>query len=855
MSHGHGGNIRELAEAAGKDEAEILDFSANINPLGPPPWLRPLISRSLDRVVHYPDPDSTELVGAIARRHGISPGRVVAGNGTSQLIFTLCRIVERDRALVPVPAYIDYARAARRSGCDVTELPLRAADSFHPDFERIEDNLHDSDLVFLGRPNNPTGIGFKREALLRLAGRHRGVLFIVDEAFIDFTPDQKGCAGCAPENVVVLRSMTKFYAVPGLRLGYAVASADLARKLRNALPPWSLNVFAQRVGCRVLADVDYAERSVELVQRERGRLMRELQEMQGLTVFPGEANFLLVRIDTEATSARELARRMLDDHGMALRVCDNFGGLDDRFFRIAVRREEENRRLLAALSEEFGGNSISPPSNSRTPSIMFQGTSSSAGKSVMTAALCRILLQDGFQVAPFKAQNMSLNSFVTLDGRELGRAQAMQAQACRLEPDVRMNPVLLKPNSDTGCQVIVNGRPVDNMSVTEYVDYKPEAFRTVKEKFDSLAAGHDVVVLEGAGSPAEINLKHHDIVNMRMAEYADAPVLLVGDIDRGGVFASFVGCMELMEQWERELVGGFVVNKFRGDPSLLDTAFQYVHRHTGKDVLGTIPFMEDLGLPQEDSVEFKSGPLDDRPVSDEAVEVVVLDLPHISNFTDLDALRLEPDVRVRIARPRDDVGRPDAVILPGSKNVMGDLQTLCDSGKAETVAELARTGKTELVGLCGGFQMLGREIGDPHGVESTGRAQKGLGLLPVETSLAPRKTLRRVEGTHLPSQCSVTGYEIHHGRTDSGGARPIIRAEDGRLLGAAAPDAPVWGTYLHGVFDSDRFRRWFIDRLRRRRGLAPKGDVQVEYDLEPALDRLAEVVRRNIDMERIYELL
>jgi adenosylcobyric acid synthase len=491
-----------------------------------------------------------------------------------------------------------------------------------------------------------------------------------------------------------------------------------------------------------------------------------------------------------------------------------------------------------------------------TPAIMFQGTSSNAGKSVLTAALGRILLQDGLRVAPFKAQNMSLNSFVTRDGGEMGRAQVVQAQACRLDPDVRMNPILLKPNSDTGSQVIVLGRPVGNMEVLDYVRYKANAFEAVKEAYDALARDYDVMVLEGAGSPAEVNLKHHDIVNMHMARYAKAPVLLVGDIDRGGVFASFVGTMEVLAEWERSLVAGFVVNRFRGKKELLDDAIEYTLRHTGRPVLGVVPNLSDLGLPEEDSVSFKNGLFDEAgPRDSDSVEIVVIDLPHISNFTDFDALRAEPDVRLKVARSASDLNQPDAVIIPGSKNVIGDMEYLLRTGIAGKIRELTDGDRTELVGLCGGFQMIGAKIADPYQIESSGRTLDGLGMMSMTTVLAREKTLTLASAVHLESGLTVRGYEIHHGQSEPDGVEPLLEHPEGRSIGARSPHKRIWGTYMHGIFDADAFRRWFIDRLRAHRGLPVKGAILAPYDLEPALDRLAQVVRESLDIQHIYGLL
>jgi cobyric acid synthase CobQ len=486
----------------------------------------------------------------------------------------------------------------------------------------------------------------------------------------------------------------------------------------------------------------------------------------------------------------------------------------------------------------------------KRPAIMFQGTSSNAGKSILTTALCRILLQDGYRIAPFKSQNMSLNSYVTHDGGEMGRAQVVQAQACHIEPEARMNPVLLKPSSDVGCQVIICGKPVGHMSVEEYVRFKPEAFRAAQEAYDSLSKEYDAIVLEGAGSPAEVNLKSHDIVNMKMARYAQAPVLLVGDIDRGGVYASFVGTMEVLEEWERALVAGFVVNRFRGRESLLREAHEYTERHTGKMVYGVVPYVSQLGLPEEDSVTFKgTSTVKERDLT-EGVDIALIDLPHISNFTDFDALRNEPDVAVRVVRSPRDLGFPDAIILPGSKNVLEDLACLRQSGIDKAILGLAQT--AEIVGICGGYQMLGTRIDDPAGIESACREIQGLRLLELSTTMAVEKTLVCSVATHCSGH-SVRGYEIHHGLSSGSSLPPVVVRSDGVVIGTGTD--LIWGTYLHGIFDADEFRRWFIDRLRKRRGLAPLGKICAPYDLEPALDRLAETVRKSIRVDEIYRLM
>lgn len=849
----HGGNLMEWARLSGRRPEEILDFSANINPLGPPQWLRSVISSTLESVVHYPDPHCTRLVRAAARRYRAEEDQILVGNGSTELLHLLPRAVGLPKAVIPVPCYGDYLSSSSTAGMTIETIALEERSDFATDLGRIASHLSGHEMVFLSNPHNPTGLLLQGKDLRELAREHPSSLFLVDEAFGEFVEEMDSLTRYRPENVVVLLSLTKIYAIPGLRLGCAIANSQVAEAVRSLQPPWSVNTLAQAVGERALQDLDYVEQSRKYVAEQREVLRAELEGLGGLRVFPSRANFLFVRLDRSDMDAPALAKRLLSE-GIAIRVCDNFMGLDSRFFRVAVRREEENQRLCNALRRALGLK-VRKSKDRRPPALMFQGTSSNVGKSVLTAALCRILLQDGYRVAPFKAQNMSLNSFVTRAGGEMGRAQVVQAQACRLEPDVRMNPILLKPNSDIGAQVIVWGKPVGNMDVADYVRYKPKALKAAKEAYEELAREYEVMVLEGAGSPAEVNIKHHDIVNMRMAQYAGAHVLIVGDIDRGGVFAAFVGTMEVLDQWERAMVAGFVVNRFRGQQDLLQEALDYTLLHTARPVLGVVPYLPDLGLPEEDSASFKSGLLDQAPAEEHALEILVVDLPHISNFTDFDPLRLEPDVRLRIARAPQDLILPDAVILPGSKNVIADMEYLRHRGLALKIQELVRQGKTELVGICGGLQMLGTRIADPHCLESDGRTARGFGFLDISTILASEKILRRVKATHIASGLEVRGYEIHHGMTRRESVLAVLRLEDGSLDGAVSPDGMVWGTYLHGIFDADEFRRWFVDRLRVRRGLSRIGKVCARYELEPALDRLANEVREHLDIRRIYTFM
>ncbi len=850
----HGGNISVLAAQAGLRPDQIIDFSASINPLGFPEWLRPLISSRLEDIVNYPHPRAEELVNAACVRYGSRPEEVLTGNGTAELISLLPGSLHYRQALIPIPAYTDYEKSCLAAGVDVEHFKLNPDTGFQLDPDELAPQLGKAKLVFICRPNNPTGIDCSGHRLRLLARRFPECLFVVDEAFGDFVEDFDSLSFDRPDNVLVLLSLTKMFAFPGLRVGIALADPEVARSIASRQPDWSVNTLAQAAGAKALLDEEFVLRTRKYIARVREELKNSLAELSGIKVYPGRANFLLLRLNHPTLDAPGLARELLRRHGLAVRVCGNFQGLDNSYLRAAVRGPDENSLLVRAMQRILSGGDSFPvrSGQKRKPAIMFQGTGSNAGKSILTAAMCRILLQDGYQPAPFKAQNMSLNSYVTKEGEEMGRAQVVQAQAARLEPDVRMNPVLLKPGSETGCQVIINGRPVADMDASKYVNYKSHAFAAARKAFRSLADEYDVLVLEGAGSPAEINLKSHDIVNMAMAKYAEAPVLLVGDIDRGGVFASFVGTMEVLAEWERKLIRGFVINKFRGDPSLLMSAFELTRMHTNRQIFGVIPFMHDLELPDEDSVSWKEGVTVKLNNEEECVVIGVADVPHISNFTDFDALSLEPDVRLKIVRTPDELNKLDALILPGSKNVIKDFKWLQQNGLLSGILQMAAARKAEIIGICGGMQMLGRMIADPYAVESKEQGTDCAGLLELTTELERKKTLCRVSATHLASGLEVSGYEIHHGKSRISGS-PLLRLADGKYEGVRSSNKLVWGTYLHGIFDADEFRRWFIDQLRLKKGLRPVNKILYAHNPEQALDRLADKVRECLDIKRIYK--
>lgn len=535
--------------------------------------------------------------------------------------------------------------------------------------------------------------------------------------------------------------------------------------------------------------------------------------------------------------------------------------------------------------------------NRRAKAIMVQGTMSGAGKSLIAAGLCRIFAQDGLAVAPFKSQNMSLNSAVTPHGFEIGRAQALQAQACGIPAEPAMNPILLKPTTDVGSQVIVMGKPVANMAARDYFKYKTSLIPTVRVAYDDLASRHDVVVIEGAGSPAEINLKRNDIVNMGMAKMAASPVLLVGNIDCGGVFAQLVGTHALLEDDERRMLKACVINKFRGDVTLLQPGLDELERRMGVPVAGVVPYTP-LDLDDEDGFSAMQGP----DAANALLDIAVVRLPHISNFTDLDALAALPEVRVRYVSHAEELGRPDLVVVPGTKATLGDLAWMGEHGLDAALRQHAEAGGLVL-GICGGYQMLGLEIHDPLEVEGGGR-QEGLGLLPVRTTFTQEKTLCSSVGATLQlegpfaslSNLNVAGYQIHMGQTRLEGGTPFCLLADagdaegntvqactcsndndtaydqrgctrcnGKLSGDAAQLAyedgcvagTVMGTYLHGLFDSVPFTQALIDMLLARKEMS---GVRINAQdraarREQQLDMLADTLRTSLDMDLVYRIL
>lgn len=485
---------------------------------------------------------------------------------------------------------------------------------------------------------------------------------------------------------------------------------------------------------------------------------------------------------------------------------------------------------------------------------MVVGTSSGAGKSITVTALCRVLTKDGYKVSPFKSQNMALNSFVTKSGLEMGRAQVVQAYACMIEPEAYMNPILLKPTTDRKIQIIVNGKSIGNMSGIEYGKFKTSLKPEIMKSYDYIRENYDISILEGAGSPVEINIKGEDIANMKMAEMAGSPVILVADIDRGGVFASIYGTIMLMSEKERARVKGVIINKFRGDINILKSGLEEIEKLTGVPVIGVMPYTN-VDIEDEDSVteRFK------RFQKKKGINISVIKLKHISNFTDIDALRMVEDISIKYINSVDEMGEEDIIIIPGTKNTIDDLKELKDNGIATEIIKASKNGKV-IIGICGGFQMLGEKIKDPYGIESEIKEIPGLGLLELETVMEKEKNTTQYEGKL--SNCTglleglegekIKGYEIHQGVTF--GNESKVNDED-RIV-TVVKGENIFATYLHGIFENEKITRNILNKVRAKKGieLQVKGITFDEYR-EQQLDKLEKIFRENVDIDKIYEIL
>jgi len=887
----HGGDARAVAAAMGLERVPRvrLDFSVNVNPLGPPPGLRDALARGMDSVSRYPEAYAEDAAQCLARAHDVEAGTVVVGSGATEIFGWIVQALRPRSAGWMDPCYAGYAEVCRAFGVEGAPVgTLCAEDSFAMPAECLL--RAGVEMLFVGTPNNPTGVLVDPEEVLAAAKSRPERWFVVDESFIDFVPGSAPCrlvrqeremgknrrtfsllsaapaargrGGRLPPNVIVVKSLTKFFCIPGLRLGMAYACGEAMARIKAVRLPWSVNALAQVAARELYEDTDYVSRSRTVTAELREGFARELSSLPGFTVCASSANFLVAELPPAWTS-QSFQKAMLEQ-GILVRAGHTFPGLGDRFCRLAVRPESEAREFFRVVRHLLGvsgkGGSAVSLEGARTPAIMVVGTTSHAGKSVVAAGLCRYFARRGARVAPFKAQNMALNSFVTEEGGEMGRAQVVQAQAAGVPPHTDMNPVLLKPLGDAGSQVIVNGEAIGNFPAREYYAMKERMRTAAHEAYDRLAAQYELIVMEGAGSPAEINLLAEDFVNLDMADYAGAAALLVADIDRGGVFASIYGTLQLLPERLRRLVKGVIINKFRGDVSLLEPGITEIEERTGVPVLGVLPYERDLRIDDEDSL----GLDDRRQDTGGVIDIAVVRLPRVSNFTDFIALEALSGVAVRYETDAGRLGSPDLVILPGSKNTLGDLGWLQANGWKDTL-EAARTAGIPVFGICGGYQVLGLTVSDPEGVEEAISVDvPALGFLPVRTVMASTKALARVEGEasevfpFAPEGTPFAGYEIHMGQTqtvDDATAPLRITRRGGRPAsdpeGCLSSDGPVFGCYVHGLFDREEFRRGVIEWLCAKKCLPREDWPSAETPVTDELDRMADLLERHVDMGAI----
>ncbi|MHB1510776.1 MAG: cobyric acid synthase [Acidimicrobiales bacterium] len=843
----HGDDARRVAAALGMGEGDVLDLATSLNPVAPD--VRFVVAAGLDSIRLYPD--ATVATAALAEAVGMEPENVLLTNGGAEAIALLG--TELATGSVEDPEFSLY----RRHLVEVS-----------PGAPRWRSN-----------PHNPTG-------LLAPPSEHAAVW---DEAFYPLATGE-WTRGDARSGAVVIGSLTKVFACPGLRIGYVLSeNADLVARLSDRQPRWSVGGPALAAIPRLLemADLpDWAKRIAAL----RADLVGVLEDA-GLLPEPSDANFVLVR---GAAGLRDRLARS----GIVVRDCASFGM--PGVARIAVPSADGIERLRVALEVGSTRQLVVGPTRERvvgstsqlqarrgsrrdrelpaapdtgggrlTGALLVCGTASDVGKSQIVTGLCRLLARRGVRVAPFKAQNMSLNSFATPSGHEIGRAQGIQAIAAGTVPEVVMNPILLKPTGERHSQVVVMGQPVAELDAASYQILKRDVLTpVVLDAYADLRRRFDVVICEGAGSPAEINLLSGDLTNLWLAVATGMKALLVGDIERGGVFAALYGTMTVLSHELTAPIGGFVINKFRGDASLLTPGLEELERRTGVPTLGVLPFLDGLSLDAEDSLGLGAVVLgarsrredwepDMREAASQTLDVAVIALPHISNFTDLDALSIEPCVTLRLVRSSVELGDPDLIVLPGSKTTVADLAWLRASGLAVALARLAadRAGPT-ILGVCAGYQMLGEEIVD--GVESRLSRVEALGLLPVSTEFESGKLTRQRRGRALGEE--ITGYEIRQGRP-----RPLPGAEGFAELddtfgagaeGVVADKGRLVGTSLHGLFESDGFRQAFLAAVAGRRAkLWRPSRARFSRAREAQIDRLADLLEAHLDVDAVVKLI
>ena len=861
----HGGNVEAVAETLGLPEPpeDVLDFSVNVNPIGPPPALYGVMRHAESLTGRYPEEYATSACAALAQAHGVKQEQVVVGNGSTEIFGWILQAFKPTKIACVAPCYAGYEEVCEAHGVPMMVAhTLKAEDEFQ--LASSFDVPPGTDMLFVGSPNNPTGRQVSPEVLRELAEGNPNCTVVLDASFEDFCePSDCMSLGVAalPANVIVVKSLTKFFCIPGLRLGMAVASQAFIERISAVRLPWSVNGISQEMALHLYGNEKYLMKSRKVTGDLRAELEASLRDIDGLTVLPSEANFLPVKLP-EGWSASKLQGELLN-RGILIRSCAEFEGLGEAYCRLAVRPKAEQVRLVAAMRELLLGEKVAVDIAERaTRAVMVVGTTSNAGKSVVAAGLCRLLARRGQKVSPFKAQNMALNSYVTAEGGEMGRAQVVQAAAAGVVPHTDMNPVLLKPLGEDGSQVIVNGKAIGNFKARDFYEKKEYMRQMAHDAYDRLAAANDVIVLEGAGSPAEINLMDEDFVNMDMAAYAGAEAILVADIDRGGVFATILGTINLLPEKHRRLLAGVVINKFRGDVTLLESGIKDIERMTGVPVLGVLPYLRDLKIEDEDSLGLEARLGEKDPILD----IAVIRLPRISNFTDFLAMEHDAGVGVRFVENSSDLGKPDMVIVPGSKHTRADLKWMQRTGMSEAVCA-ARERGIPVMGICGGYQMMGRVVSDPDGVEGAVGDTDGLGLLPVSTELLAEKELAQVSGETCESLpfggagVPFVGYEIHAGMTvrdeDSAPALKIMRRGSEQVdegAGLVSDDGLVFGCYVHGLFDGVQLRAALWGWLCERRGVSVDSITVNDDDVTSEYDRLADMLEAELQLDRVSAL-
>ncbi|HPN84264.1 MAG TPA: cobyric acid synthase [Victivallales bacterium] len=844
----HGGDASSSASLLGlkKLPEEIIDFSVNVNPYGPPQAVKDLLS-SLDyeQINSYPDSCSSNAIKALAKAHGHSSENILVGNGSTELFAATLSALSPEKVVLAAPCYSGYEEVCRSLGIQC-EYFISAKPETNFRFESEKLHLKSGDFLFICNPNNPSGAKIANSKIISIAEKFKGSWIGIDESFIDYDNDSLfNKKQSIPGNILVFKSLTKFFGIAGLRLGMMFAPRTVSKKIRAKLLPWNVNSIAQNTAPLLYSDKNYLCETRKKNENERNFLLQALSSVP-IKVFPSSTNFLLCEIRSEKNNIKFL--RFLLEKGFLLRDCSRIRGLGENFVRIAVLDRKSNERLVDEIKNYFNAGK-KKIQKKPAKSLMIVGTSSDSGKSLVTAALCGILSQKGVRIAPFKAQNMALNSFVTKSGGEIGRAQAFQAKCAGIEAENDMNPVLLKPSGDARCQVIVNGKVYKTLSAADYYKINDYVREKAFEAYDRLSAKYDFIVMEGAGSPAEINLLHRDFVNMAMAEYAGADVILVADIDRGGVFASIYGTMRLLPERWRKLFKGIIINKFRGDETLLKSGIERIEALTGVKVLGVLPYVKNLKIEEEDSLALDNRK-ESKATKKDITEIVVIRYPRISNYTDFLVFEKRSDCNLRYVDKADEIGSPDIIFLPGSKNTRADLEFLKKTGIADRILEYHSKGGP-VFGICGGYQILGRKISDPYGSEDKAGKSSGLSLIKMDTVLRKKKQVSQVSGkiiAELPfadMNTEFKGYEIHMGES-KGSSEQILEIYDRRdeknISASISDDGLVFGTYIHGFFDEKKIADGLINWLRKRKGATPL----ISKDDDDSFDKFCELFEKKI---------